>query len=268
MPTGRHAHCMVAVDDKVYAMGGIGYTAEDPDALETVDVYDTATGTWSSATSMTYARHNFAAVVVNDSIFVLGGSDSYHYDSAAASQMYQVESTMVRTTGQSCSIDLETGWNLFTICGDPSDDSVEAVLSAIDGKYNVIWGFDDTGTTWQMYDPDTPEMSDLATIEMGKGYWIDMTASAELTIDGSGATTGASLIEGWNLLGYVGETRSIDEALESVAGQYESVWAYRDGRWKAYYAATPAGSPLTQLESGYAYWILATDNVTWSLPVD
>ena len=268
LPTGRQGHCMVAVDDKVYALGGIDYNAEEVDALNTVDVYDVSAGTWSGATNMSYARHKFSAVVVNDSIFAVGGSNSYHYENAEASQMYRVESTMIRTSGSSCTVSLESGWNLFTICGSPNDNSVEAVLSEIEGKYNVIWGFDDTGTTWQMYDPDMPEMSDLTTIEMGKGYWIDMITAAELTIDGNGATTGASLIDGWNLIGYVGETRSIDEALESVSGKYESLWSYQDGRWKTYYSSSPASGSLTELDSGLAYWILGTENATWTLPVD
>ncbi len=62
-----------------------------------------------------------------------------------------------------------------------------------------------------------------------------MKAAGELTVSGSETSASITLYDGWNLVGYNGsQITDIEEALESIAGKYISVWAYINGQWKSF----------------------------------
>ena len=65
-----------AVNGKIYAIGGYNYenhTNDNDVHLNTVQMYDPSTDTWSTKTSMPTARADLAAVAVNGKIFAIGG---------------------------------------------------------------------------------------------------------------------------------------------------------------------------------------------------
>jgi N-acetylneuraminic acid mutarotase len=70
MPTARAALAAVALNGKIYAIGGV-----DPSGavLNTVEVYDPATNSWGSAASMPTARDGLTATVVAGKIYAIGG---------------------------------------------------------------------------------------------------------------------------------------------------------------------------------------------------
>ncbi|MCK4366438.1 MAG: PKD domain-containing protein [Thermoplasmata archaeon] len=61
-----------AAGGKLYAVGGFAWNESQTTNLE----FDPATHTWINKTLMPFARHNFAVAVVNDKIYVIGGSNS------------------------------------------------------------------------------------------------------------------------------------------------------------------------------------------------
>jgi hypothetical protein len=81
------------------------------------------------------------------------------------------------------SLSLCEGWNLI---GYPSGavKPVTEVLAGIEGKYDLVYGYDaaDTGDPWKRYDPNAPFGNDLEDLEPGYGYWIHMTQNATLNL--------------------------------------------------------------------------------------
>ncbi len=73
MPTARGELAAVAVNGKIYAIGGISSSGSE---LSTVEVYDAATNTWSNAPSMQVAREFVTTVDVNGLIYAIGGEFS------------------------------------------------------------------------------------------------------------------------------------------------------------------------------------------------
>ena len=72
MPEGRLGHRMLAVEDTLYVVGGIGESGQ-------VLAYDVAGGTWTAAAEMpSPSRDHIAAVVVDDEIWVIGGRAGGH----------------------------------------------------------------------------------------------------------------------------------------------------------------------------------------------
>ena len=78
--------------------------------------------------------------------------------------------------------------------------SVSTGLKSIEGKYTKVWGFDATTQSWKLYDVSAPEVSDLASLEQGKGYWIQVTEDCTLIYGGHTY----DLKAGWNLIGWLG----------------------------------------------------------------
>jgi len=75
MPTPRSWYAAVALDGKVYVLGGEGYdfAGYDFDPLPAVEVYDPQTGFWSEAPGMPTARRGLVAAAVNGRIYASGG---------------------------------------------------------------------------------------------------------------------------------------------------------------------------------------------------
>jgi N-acetylneuraminic acid mutarotase len=70
MPTARSRLGVVAVNGKIYAIGG----ENDDVALKTNEMYDPATNTWTTKASMPTARSSFAIAVYQGKIYVIGGT--------------------------------------------------------------------------------------------------------------------------------------------------------------------------------------------------
>jgi len=167
---------------------------------------------------------------------------------------------------EDCTVtNLDNGWNLISLIEQPVNTAIGEVLSAISGSYNSVWAF--KNGSWKVYYPAYPGYSDLDTMETGWGYWINMLAATALPVSGPTSSDPILLEPGWNLVGFnSSETLAVADALQSIAGKYESVWAYINGRWKAYYPDYFEYSDLLVMEPRYGYWIKATEQCTWTMP--
>jgi formate-dependent nitrite reductase cytochrome c552 subunit len=87
--------------------------------------------------------------------------------------------------GQATSnIDLVTGWNLVALNGTPSATAPVSVLLSVHDNVTVVWGYNATSRTWELYDPVMvpTSLNTLTAIVPGKGYWILATQGCEWTI--------------------------------------------------------------------------------------
>jgi N-acetylneuraminic acid mutarotase len=75
MPTRRTGLAVAVVNKKIYAIGGFLHTSNDAprDYLSTNEVYDPSTDSWSTKAPMPTPRAFFAAAVVNNKIYIIGG---------------------------------------------------------------------------------------------------------------------------------------------------------------------------------------------------
>ena len=92
---------------------------------------------------------------------------------------------------------LKTGWNLVGPALWGHNNSVTNSLISINQKYNLVYGYkaDDINNPWKIYDINRPSfLNSLSTIESGLGYWINMTADGQWTIDNPIYTTQATAV--------------------------------------------------------------------------
>ena len=75
MPTSRHALTTSALDGKIYAIGGYVPGVSGYPGVATVEVYDPATDTWTTAPDMPTGRFGPRSSVVDEKIYVIGGME-------------------------------------------------------------------------------------------------------------------------------------------------------------------------------------------------
>jgi N-acetylneuraminic acid mutarotase len=77
MPTARRSLSTSVVDGTIYAIGGYIPDVRGHPGVATVEVYDPATDTWSTAPDMPTARFGPRSSVVDGMIYVIGGMGSW-----------------------------------------------------------------------------------------------------------------------------------------------------------------------------------------------
>jgi N-acetylneuraminic acid mutarotase len=88
-PNARTEIGLVAVNDKIYAIGGIdGKSA----ASKSVDIYDPASNSWSKGADMITARGTMPACALDGKIYVFGGSNggASNWNHYASAEMYDI----------------------------------------------------------------------------------------------------------------------------------------------------------------------------------
>jgi hypothetical protein len=120
------------------------------------------------------------------------------------------------------------------------------------------------GLTWQQL-PTTLDVyyNNVSAPVQGEGLYALM-ASVELPLYGPG----------WNLVSYpLYATQPVTQAMLSISGYFTTVYGYdatdTADPWKLYDVTVPGWvNDLENLEYNHGYWIDASANVTWCLPVE
>ena len=77
MPSARRSLSTSALDGRIYAFGGYVPGVSGHPGVATVEVYDPATDTWSTAPDLPSARFALRTSVVDGKIYVIGGMDKW-----------------------------------------------------------------------------------------------------------------------------------------------------------------------------------------------
>jgi hypothetical protein len=77
-------------------------------------------------------------------------------------------------------------------------ETVQTALAGIMDVLDIIWDY--AGGDWLFYDPGDAAGSDLTGLSAGTGYWVKVSADAELIYGGHSY----SLVSGWNNIGWLG----------------------------------------------------------------
>jgi hypothetical protein len=161
---------------------------------------------------------------------------------------------------QQYTLSLVAGWNLLSTPVVPSDARVASVFATTSA--DAVWSYDPSNPAadssgWLVYDPAHPELSNLASVAPGEGYFVHASAPGSVSISGALFAPGVtppsrSLAGGWNLVGsYAASSEDIDSAFASIgwAGiEYTSLWKLD--------AASQTFALPSAINPGDAFWIL------------
>lgn len=168
--------------------------------------------------------------------------------------------------GHEQTIQLSKGWNFVSLASDPINRDLDYVLGPVLQDCISVWTYDNIGRKWLKHIIDDSSFpNDFTTIEFGKGYLINMSGDATLTISGKVIEQSYVILKrGWNLVGCNSTSGLPLDALMYL--NYEYVYTYEnpDNKWLKY---APAGPPfmndLSYLEAGKAYWLYVDEDCKW-----
>jgi hypothetical protein len=153
-------------------------------------------------------------------------------------------------------IQLGQNWNLISLPIQPTDDDIADVLAPINGMYSVVHAWN--GTAYESYYPGNSS-SALKKMPAGRGYWVFMKQAGSLQVKGKAAGKNISLGKDWNLVGYNSlKPMPASEALKSTGGKITDVYSYN--------AAENKYDVVETFQPGDGYWVLASEDVNWTLP--
>jgi hypothetical protein len=167
MPTARQGLAAVALDKKIYAIGG-----SNGASLSTVEVYDPATNSWAAGTPMQTPRAYLGAAVLGNKIYAVGGTNAGTDLNTAevfdpvANSWSPIASTAIARNG--------------------------TAVVALDNKIYAIGGGSSTSETFtnrvEVYDPALNTWTEVAPMPTPRAYLgAAVLANAIYAINGRGA---------------------------------------------------------------------------------
>lgn len=163
---------------------------------------------------------------------------------------------------------LQSGWNLISLqIGDVWTISDFAEAMDVSDNLCAIWGYDASQGSWTTWQANIPELANnLTTIEAGRGYWVKVSNSCVLTLDGVPWEGVVPLVPGWNLIGFSGlEEIPLKDIFGTNWDNIQQVWTYDTsigGIFKGYdITALPRLSDVSSVMPGCGYWVYALEDI-------
>ena len=116
--------------------------------------------------------------------FVDWSGDVADHDSAETTVSVEGDKTVTANfAARTYELALVSGWNLVSLPLIPNSANTEDIIAGIIDNIACVWTYDNATGRWAFYAPGAP--SDLTEMTCGKGYWVRVTDSCTLTIEGS-----------------------------------------------------------------------------------
>ncbi len=166
-------------------------------------------------------------------------------------------------------IRLSKGWNLISLPVKPLNNTLESVLSPIEGKWTDVFTYGNGGWIYKS-EYMNKWFGNLDKMDVGTGYWIKVSEDVNLTVIGDEIVDWKiNLTSGWNLVGVIGcsdenmnnitfSNSDKNVAFTDIFG-YENRWVYRSEYMNKWFG------DLNSLNPGKGYWIKVEDNCIMEL---
>lgn len=177
--TPRGALSATTVGTKIYAIGGAknpSYSTPElrpnvpVENVATNEVFDTATGSWSSAVPMLTARNHHGASLIDDKIYVVGGRIGSTFIIGLSNNISTNEVYDVAKNTWSSALGMPTprsGVGTAVLNGRMHVLGGEAYLNDLVGTYRTHEAFDPKTNSWQRLPPMPTPRHGLAVGEIG-----------------------------------------------------------------------------------------------------
>lgn len=168
-------------------------------------------------------------------------------------------------------LELRAGWNLISLAVEPANGAITSIFQPLieNNIFESIWTYDSIDETWMTHPAPVTGIPAFENVEVGKGYWVKVTSSTELAIEGADTVASGDLQfdSGWNLVGFaLQEAKDYRYLLSGIS--INQIWTYDPDASQFMGIEFAAGTDtvvredFTMIEPGKAYWIYAGEAVT------
>ena len=233
----------------------------------TITVKDVSGGT-TVTTATSDGSGNYTAIIPLKGDYVLSANKTGYEEYTQIEPPFTLTDTSPNATlnmyivplGADALISLKPGWNFISLPRQPPNTAIGEVLKEVSSNVRIIWAYDNDKKNWLKY--KAGQTSTFNTMEPGKGYWLYVDASGNITMTGWNplSSTQVHLFDGWNLIGYAGtDGKDIATALTGISTKWNIIWNWTDGKWYGKHMVIPTLpdpiQPLSVFNLGKAYWI-------------
>ena len=217
MAKGRQDLCSVALNGKIYALGGLNSTS-----LNSVEEYDPVTNTWVSKANMLTARQDFAAATCNGKIYVFGGSNGSNAYLNSVEEYDPTTDTWIAKAnmlnGRKLMGAAEVNGEIYVIGGFANNSMSKAVeaydpetdtwttkenmpterdylgVAALNGRIYATGGENGNGMidTVEVYNPSTNKWTTVASLNNTRALHGAVVANGKLYVIGGGTQHSSS----------------------------------------------------------------------------
>ncbi len=154
-----------------------------------------------------------------------------------------------------CKINFLPGWNLVSLCGEPANKTVQAVLSGIDYRFVMAWNA--SSQEFIVYSPRAAQ-NPFDSLEFNQSYFVYASSPATAYIGGQLVNdTNISLVQVWNAAGYPYEFASnISVYFNQTAFRYLMKWNASSQQFVVY-SPRAAENPFAKIFMGEGQFIYA-----------
>lgn len=156
-------------------------------------------------------------------------------------------------------IALESGWSLFSIQMDVTDNSYASLMSPVSTKI-LLMKDGDGNINWPSFN-----VFQIGTLELGQAYQIKMSQLATLSVYGDyiqPENHPISLVTGWNLIGYLKNAAAPIEGV--LANLQSSLILAKNGLGQVYWPQNQVNTIQTMNPGeGYQLKMLQSDTLVY-----
>lgn len=185
MPTARGGLTAQVLDDRIYVIGGMD---DNGASLNTVEIFDPATETWTTGPSLQTRRDNPGSAVLDGKIYIVGGRTRQSNGSGVTHATMEVLASS-SSTEWSYVASMTTARRTMTV-------------GTISGRLQVIGGESPVVSVNEEYNPETDTWRDLMDIEVGRHGAAGGTIRGKIYIAGGGPTGGTSFTDQVEVFAY------------------------------------------------------------------
>jgi hypothetical protein len=192
----------------------------------------TLTISWSNI-GMLASKYNVSLLNGTNGATVADMRQAYSYSFQAAADVTYMFTIQITTNNPPVMLNLSPGWNMVSFQVIPNNSSFSSIFSNV--SYYQVLSWNGNGYT-------TP-----TTAEAGKGYWILVLKTANITLTGQPVTSyQLNAQQGWNLIGGI-NGKSISTA-NLFGGSFYQIQTWNGNQYVA------SGT----IDPGKSYWLLVT----------
>lgn len=250
---------------------GVSYSTADGSALAGMN-YTQTSGALQFASGVTVASFNVPIidnyVINNNTTFNVSlgnptGGASLGSPTKAAVNIIE-DDRMASVT-----LNLYKGWNLVSLPLAIQNNSIENIFPEdVRSEVVDIWGWDEKAQNFKYYSTKPGDIyykyyPALTDMERGRAYWVEMSASANVTIQGIGSNyplNQVQLVKGWNFVAPTSLTSTSTPAV--MYPDAVDVWGWDPSAQNFLYYSPDANdnyyryySGLTSIQADQGYWV-------------
>lgn len=158
---------------------------------------------------------------------------------------------------------LVTGWN--HVCYLGPDQTISDALAGIGGGVLAVYRLT-PGSGYDRWFPGRPDVSSMTDVSSYQSLFILMASNAAWQQEPADtAPASIDLAQAWNSVCYAGQTKGVEAATASIAGQFGVLYVLADQGWTRFIPGRPGLSNLSELRQFEAVVILVTNaGAQWS----